>query len=251
MGKKGHNKLNYRVSGNGHPVVFLHGFLESNTMWDYLNFKIKFKKIRFDLPGHGNSPLDLEQPLSISSMARDVKIQLDEMGLESYYVVGHSMGGYVALELMKMDQHCTKLVLLNSSFWEDSEEKRKERIRVADIVIKNKDLFLYESIPNLFAQPEKFNADVKQLINESRKISSEVIASVSLAMSTRKDNTALIVERKEQILIIQGNEDPVVPRDKMKCKNTMNLHYIELKKCAHMAHIESPQETVRALENFL
>ena len=79
MGKKGRNKLNYRVSGNGHPVVFLHGFLESNTMWDYLNFKTKFKKICFDLPGHGNSPLDMEQPLTIRSMAKDVKIELDEI----------------------------------------------------------------------------------------------------------------------------------------------------------------------------
>ena len=250
MGRKGYNKLNYRVSGNGHPVVFLHGFLESITMWDYLDFKTQFKKIRFDLAGHGNSPLDLEQPLSIRSMAKDVKIQLDEMGLDSYYVVGHSMGGYLALELMKMDQRCTKLVLLNSNFWEDSEEKRKERSRVAEIVTKNKDLFLYEAIPNLFTHPEKFNRDVKQLINEARKISSDVIARVSLTMSTREDNTALVLERNEQILIIQGDEDPIVSKDTMKGKNTMSLNYIELKNCGHMAHIESAQETVRSLENY-
>ena len=246
----GYNKLYYRVSGNGHPVVFLHGFLESETMWDYLGFKDNFKMICFDLAGHGKSPLDLKQPLSMSSMANDVKIQLDKLDLESYCVVGHSMGGYVGAELMKMDERCSKLVLLNSNFWEDSEEKRKDRKRVAEVVVKNKDLFLYEAIPNLFAYPEKFNADVKQLIHEARKIASEFIASVSLAMSDRKDNTELVRERKEQILIIQGKEDPIVPKEKMKCKNTMRLNYVELKKCGHMAHIESSKETVRSLEEF-
>ena len=48
------NKLNYRVSGNGYPVVFLHGFLESVSMWDYINIQ-DVQSIFIDLPGHGKS----------------------------------------------------------------------------------------------------------------------------------------------------------------------------------------------------
>lgn len=251
MLKKQYNKLNYRVSGNGHPVVFLHGFLESETMWRYLDFKGHFMMICFDLAGHGKSPLNLNQSLSMSSMANDVKVQLDMLDLGPYSIVGHSMGGYVGTELMKVDQRCSKLVLLNSNFWEDSEEKRKDRKRVAKVVHKNKDLFLYEAIPNLFAHPEKFNTEVKKLIYEARKIPSEFIARVSLAMSKRRDNTKLVRERQKEILIIQGNEDAIVPKDKMKYRNTMKLEYVELEKCAHMAHIERSVETVRLIEDFI
>ena len=49
------HKLNYRVSGNGYPVVFFHGFLESLSMWEQLNFKDSFRCIEIDFPGHGMS----------------------------------------------------------------------------------------------------------------------------------------------------------------------------------------------------
>ena len=45
--------LNYRVFGNGHPVVFLHGFMESISMWDFIeSSNFPFQCIVIDLPGH-------------------------------------------------------------------------------------------------------------------------------------------------------------------------------------------------------
>ena len=96
------HKLNCRVSGNGYPVVFLHGFLESLSMWEKLNFKNNFKCIEIDFPGHGDSLVEENQEYTMLCLAKEVNILLVEMSIEAYHIVGHSMGGYVGLELMKL-----------------------------------------------------------------------------------------------------------------------------------------------------
>ena len=52
------SRLNYSIFGNGYPVVFLHGFLESNSMWDYLSLEnLNVQCVLIELPGHGKSIL--------------------------------------------------------------------------------------------------------------------------------------------------------------------------------------------------
>ena len=49
--------LFYENTGNGKPLVFLHGFLESHLIWNNLrqNLEKEAQIITIDLPGHGNS----------------------------------------------------------------------------------------------------------------------------------------------------------------------------------------------------
>ena len=107
--------LNYRVSGNGRPVVLLHGFLESSTMWKHLEFPENIQQVAIDLPGHGNS--SLQGITSMKEMSNEVQKLLNSLNINDYDVIGHSMGGYVGLELLKNDQRCAHLLLLNSNFW--------------------------------------------------------------------------------------------------------------------------------------
>ena len=111
--------LNYRVVGNGYPVVFLHGFLESISMWEYLSLSQNNQKILIDLPGHGTSDFTKTTLFSMQSVAKEVKRVIDELNIQEYHLVGHSMGGYIGIELMKIDVRCDKLILLNSNFSED------------------------------------------------------------------------------------------------------------------------------------
>jgi pimeloyl-ACP methyl ester carboxylesterase len=66
--------LHYRSFGEGKTLVFLHGFLESSTMWDHLPLQeLNVHCIFIDLPGHGQSPLnDLAEIPSIRFMADEV-----------------------------------------------------------------------------------------------------------------------------------------------------------------------------------
>ena len=231
--------LDYRVSGNGHPVVFLHGFLESNSMWKHIELPSTIKQICIDLPGHGASIS--HKVSSISAMSDAVRTVVDSLNVSSYYVVGHSMGGYVALELLKNDSRCEQLLLLNSNFWADSAQKKIDRKRVANIVQENKSLFLYEAIPNLFLNPEASHVEVKELIEEANLMSSEAIGQASIAMSNRKDYSSFVQEENEHIFIVQGKEDSIVPLQMMRdSAESTGVSIQELEGCGHMAHIEKP-----------
>lgn len=244
--------LNYRIIGNGCPVLFLHGFLESLEMWDYFSLENNFQCILIDLPGHGNSAHFSEAAKSMLSMASEVQKVMNELKLIECTVVGHSMGGYVGLELLELDQRCKKLVLLNSNFWQDSDLKKEDRKRVAEIVKKNKNLFLYEAIPNLFNHPEKHDEAIKKIISTAQNMEATTIGFASIAMAQRKSFENKLAELADKILLIQGEFDMIVPKEKMDEVLMMfpavQIQYI---KSGHMAHIEQTKMTQKVLEDFL
>ena len=248
------NKLNYRVFGNGYPVVFLHGFLESTTMWNYLDLeKAPFQSILIDLPGHGNSGLnDSNESPSIRYMALEVAKLLKELNFEEYHIVGHSMGGYVALELKELDPKCRKVVLLNSNFWEDPFEKKKDRVRIADIVLKAKDLFINEAIPGLFYRHNRKDSAVIELINEAKKMEAVSIAYASLAMRNRKDKSTLVKEKATDFLILHGKHDPIISTEKWQSElKEIPVSFEIVEDAGHMSHIENPTKILNSIIDFL
>lgn len=246
--------LNYRVFGDGHPVVFLHGFLESISMWS--NFKLEstsFKNILNDLPGHGNSELlDTNEHPSMEFMASKVLEVIDKLGIEKYHIVGHSMGGYVALVLKETDERCEKVILLNSNFWEDSAEKKNDRIRVADIALKSKNLFVQEAVPGLFFRHDRKDKVVQDLIKEAQNIDADAIAYSSLAMRNRRNHRGLLINNQNDFLLIQGENDPLISPDKMKREiDGMGIALKIVNQTGHMSHIEAPEKTVQLIKEFL
>lgn len=242
--------LNYKQFGEGETVVFLHGFLESISMWENLSLEsIHFQSILIDLPGHGKSKNEDNSPIpSMDYMANRVIDTLNQLGIKKYNVVGHSMGGYVALVLKKIDERCKKVVLLNSNFWEDSIEKQKDRVRVADIVFKNKNLFLKEAIPNLYNDQLKYKTEIAVLLKEALKMNSFSIAYASLAMSKRMDFTELISQKPTDFVIVQGEIDVIVPKLIMESKDVLqNVPYYLIKNTGHMSHFENPLEIKKML----
>ena len=232
------------------PLVLLHGFLESSTMWEHIQFPLGYPLVIVDLPGHGKSKDSGDH--SVEEMAKEVIAVIDELKLTNYHLIGHSMGGYVGLQMKRKDSRLDKVMLLNSNFWSDSPQKVKDRIRVADIVLTNKSHFIYEVIPNLFLNPERFDADVKRLIAEALKMSPTAIANASLAMSRREDFSEFVRENFESFAVVQGVEDPIVPISQMqeKLKDT-GVSYTELEDVGHMAHFESGNTVSALIAEFL
>lgn len=235
--------LHYKISGAGPVVVFLHGFLESSTMWDFLPLsELQVKKVMIDLPGHGASAEIEEFPPSIEAFADQVSEVVDQLDISAYDLVGHSMGGYVALELKRKDHRVRKVVLLNSNSWADSEQKRSDRRRVAQIVYQAKDLFLKEAIPNLFRDPEKHSDEVRALIEEARLITPDGIAYASLAMAERKDLTQLVLNASDDVIIIQGEGDKIVPTEVANSQFKGKVKGFQvIPNAGHMSHIETPE----------
>ena len=94
----------YRVSGLGNPVIFLHGFLENHSIWNTIATEIEtlgFKVVLIDLPCHGKSRFD-GSICSMQFMAKAVQKIMAEEKISNPFIFGHSLGGYVALEIAKL-----------------------------------------------------------------------------------------------------------------------------------------------------
>jgi pimeloyl-ACP methyl ester carboxylesterase len=113
-------RLAFDRFGKGEPMVLLHGQGFSRRSWDPVVDALSdhHDVIAVDLPGHGDSP---RQPDGRGSAPRDLAVAvtelLDELGLDRPHVVGHSSGGWVALELGRLDRAGTITGLAPAGLW--------------------------------------------------------------------------------------------------------------------------------------
>lgn len=246
------NALHHTITGEGRAVVFLHGFLESSTMWNILDLgSFPFQSILIDLPGHGRSK-ELPGEVSIPAMAKAVQHTLDELGITEFDIVGHSMGGYVALAVARTNAGVGKVCLMNSSFWADSEKKKADRNRVIGVVKENKMRFLKEAIPGLFADPDAHKEFIGDLIEEASDMTPEAIVYATAAMRNRESNEQVCIRLGDNVKIVQGEKDKSIPLEDMLDKTQGKAFNLTiLPDVAHMSHVEETETFKLILTNFL
>ncbi len=243
--------LSFVDSGKGPILVLLHGFLESHTMWEKLQLDQQLRTIAIDLPGHGNSTEHTETT-SLEEMAIRVKNTLDTLNIQDFHLIGHSMGGYVLLEFLQLFGCNGKVILLNSNFWQDDEKKQADRLRVANLALKNKTLFIQEAIPGLFSKPKEHKSEIDILISEAKKIDSGHIAASSIAMRNRKNHAKTVKKWSKKISILQGETDKLCPPERMEKEVAgLEISYTCIPDAGHMSHIENGNFVCNKILNFL
>lgn len=92
-------KLHYQTLGNGQPLIILHGLFGTLENWgsQIKTLSESFNVIAVDLRNHGRSPHSDEMNYSV--MADDVIELMDDLGLKTAKLMGHSMGGKVAMQM--------------------------------------------------------------------------------------------------------------------------------------------------------
>jgi esterase len=91
-------ELHFKSYGEGHPLLILHGLLGASGNWHSLSssrFAPNFKTFAVDLRNHGRSPHS--DTFNLDVMAEDVRSFMEGHSLETGHVMGHSMGGKVAM----------------------------------------------------------------------------------------------------------------------------------------------------------
>jgi len=89
--------------GSGAPLVLVHGFLGSSEMWTLQTdfFKNNFRVLAPALPGFGKSN-KVKSCNSIEDMAKSILTSLEKKKIERFYLLGHSMGGMIVQEMVKL-----------------------------------------------------------------------------------------------------------------------------------------------------
>ena len=108
--------LGFDREGSGAPLMLLHGTNSSRSIWKPLLPHLSNEREVFtvDLPAHGQSPPSSFTP---PDWATEVAALLDHLGLECVAVVGHSAGGWTALELAKLGRASSILALTPAGLW--------------------------------------------------------------------------------------------------------------------------------------
>lgn len=244
----------YSDTGKGTAVVLLHGFLENQTMWKDLVSVLSHKNrvITIDLLGHGATEC-LGYIHSMEKNAEIVKAVLSHLRIRKVILVGHSMGGYVALAFAELYPATIKgLVLLNSTSKEDSAERKHNRDRAIKAVKQNYVNFVRLSIANLFSENnrERLEKEIENVKLEALKTPLQGIAASLEGMKIRKDREFILHESEFPKLLIIGKNDPVLNyEDNLKQVENTNTELITFPD-GHMSHIENKEELAMVLVEF-
>lgn len=112
-------KIHVRISGEGSPIVMLHGWTASHQEWaPFLTELHKRHQIyRWDARGHGGHPVDDATPPTVERMARDLQNLIEHYRLENVVAVGHSMGALTLWQYIRDfgTHHLAKLCFIDQS----------------------------------------------------------------------------------------------------------------------------------------
>ena len=254
----------YRSVGKGKKVMLLHGFAEDGRIWEnqIAFLKNDFRLLIPDIPGSGQS--ELIQNGNIEIYAEVIKaILADDFekegnnGLEEITLIGHSMGGYIALAFAeKYPQHLTSLGLFHSTAFADNEDKKLARTKAIQFIKDNGCLpFLQTSIPGLFSENfiEKNSLEVNELVNQSKEFNPLSLIQYYEAMMQRPDRTDMLKKIKKPILFIIGEKDNVISLQSSleQCYLPSESHIHILEKSAHMGMLEETDKSNEIVYNFL
>lgn len=235
------------------PVILLHGFPMSRAIWTptLVALGSSLRAIAPDLRGHGAAPAP-DEPAGMETMARDVLALADKLGLATFGLVGHSMGGYVALALLRIaPERVSRLALVATRASPDSPEAKQARRKQADMVQMDGMRALADLlVPKLLAPRAKdlVRAELRLIIESSRV--SGAVRSLE-AMADRPDAAAVLSTIKQPTLVIACGEDVVMPRAEQErmARTIPNARLEVLEPSGHVPMMEEPQKLASLLSS--
>ncbi len=245
----------YTDEGSGNPIVLLHGFLEDHTMWDFALPEIKKnnRTITIDLLGHGKTGCMSETHLMID-MADVVDAVLSHLNINESILIGHSMGGYIALAYAENNTEKVKgLCLMNSTFEADGEELKARRTRANEMVKDNFESMVRMSFANLFSESskEKFEVEFKAALKIALETSVDGYIAAQEGMKLRKDQTMFFKNASFSKAILLGKKDVVLNSKAIAEFAKTNEITVSIFSEGHMSHIENKTECLNSIIHFI
>lgn len=239
-------------------VVLLHGYLESILVWDdFVPYLYKdVRVITLDLPGHGISEVCGETH-SMEWLASVVRDMLVALGVEKCHLVGHSMGGYVAVAFTKLyPEMLSSLVMMASRPHADSDEKRENRQREIELIKAGKRELLARTAPKMgFAVDNlrRFNSYIEELQDIVMLTEDEGIIALLRGMAEREDLNEVLQKSPVPQLFLFGEKDEYIPLEVSQelAQAHPQAKFVWFAESGHNPFIEQAQECADAILEFV
>jgi 3-oxoadipate enol-lactonase len=244
-------ELAYTRRGRGSPLVLLHGYPLDHHLWDDVVPLLEdtFDLILPDLRGFGESTT-VDTPYTMDDYASDIAALLDHLGIQKAGIVGHSMGGYVALAFARLyPKRLSGLGLVSSQVLADPSDRKEARYKsAADVSEKGIDGVVATMTPK-FTSDERLQAFARETME--RQQPAAYIGALR-AMAERMDSTSLLSSFTFPVVIIHGNADALIPADRAReVKAALpQAHLVEIGGAGHIPMIEAKEKTAEALKQL-
>lgn len=244
-------RLGYERRGTGAPLVLLHGFPLDHHLWDDVAPLLEdtFDLILPDLRGFGGSST-VDSFYTMEDMASDIAALLDQLGIQRAAIVGHSMGGYVALAFARLyPKRVTGLGLVSSQVLADPPDRKEGRYKsAAEVADKGIGSVVAAMTPKFTS-----NARLQEIARQSmeRQQPAAYIGALK-AMAERVDSTPLLSSFNFPVVLVHGDADSLIPVDRAREVKAAipTAHLVEISGAGHVPMIESPEKTAEALKHL-
>ncbi len=247
----------YSNEVEGTAVVLIHGYTEDSTMWDEFvePFEEDYHVVKVDLQGHGQS--EIKDNGSIADMAAAVMKVVSKLKIKKFVLIGHSMGGYVSLEIAKNhSKNLLGLGLFHSHPFADSEATKKARMKAVEFIDTNgHELYCKQLIPRLFkvGYPNDNRFLIETLVFRASRFPAKGLKNGQIAMADREDRTEVLKNMPCPVLMIIGKLDTTLAYDEMVQQAAMPatgvVHIME--KTGHMGMFTATKKTQEMVVDFL
>lgn len=254
--------LHIRKSGpaTGIPVILIHGFLETGDVWlPWLSCFFPDNPLLIpDLPGHGKSqPWDSGN--SFSGWGKSLVKLIDGHYGKTvpFHLVGHSMGGYLALEIAAIyPRRVQRIVLFNSTPLPDKPRQINRRKKQIKIIEHGRGQLLTKYAgPTMFAphNQKKLKKQGEEINKKARECSNIGMQNTLRVIMERRDFIPVLFKKLNDTLLITGGSDPFMPEEYIASimKKFDGLRHVHLPDCGHAAFLEEPEKTALIAKRFL
>ncbi len=242
----------------GLPLVLLHGFCETHQLWDDFipQLAADYRVLCPDLPGFGSSS-SLPAGFTLTDVAHRLAAWLEQLAICECVVIGHSLGGYVALALL---EHHPQLVaglgLFHSTAYADSPQKRRSRKQVIDFVEKHGvEVFTTSFVPQLFHHNnrKRLQAEIAAVVTQASSTPQHTLTGYTLAMQQRPNLLPVLEAYNGPVLYIIGEKDTAVSLEdsQRQLANLSNCEAYVLEATSHMGMFEQREECLAIVRNFM
>ena len=243
------NRIFYKTKeGKGKALVFIHGWLGSHKSWQPVdrNLDTDNPRVFYDLRCHGDSQCSR---FSFETLAKDLERLLTDLKLENPILVGHSMGGMVALTYAKSYDNFSGLFLAGSCASTPEPENHSPRFFLEKFGSINRKTWAELIVENY--APETDHPEVKSMVVRELLHANDTEIIYSLGSMLKYDVRDNFKGLDKPASVVAGEKDGAITMDKseelaelLECP----LHRID---SSHLMLQEKPEKVAELLEQFL
>ncbi len=232
-------------------VILLHGFGETSIIWQ------KFKKLlNSDNNYYCPDFSGINECITIEAYAFKLEEYITQKNISDFVLIGHSMGGYIALEYLNTfpTSNVKGLGMFHSTASADSNVKKLQRNKTMKFITEFGSAKFIESFyPNMFNTSFSDKVLIQNNSIQFQKIDPYALISASQAMRDRADHNILLENLEIPIFYIVGQKDTFVNSQDIliQTKKVKNLSLLQVSNIAHAGMYEAPKLCASFINEFL